>query len=87
MPVLFGCKITPSEHKQFSFSTRLGGLGILDLTTSASKFFQASAHATSVVSAAIREGSILDLDLHVSTVLTARSQDALSPMTGSMIDY
>ena len=78
MPVLFGCEITPSELKLFSLPTRLGGLGILDLTTSASRFYQASVNATSVLSAANRESSALDLGLHVSTVLTARSQDALS---------
>ena len=70
LPVLFGCEITPSECQLFSLSTRLGGLGILDPTTSASRFYQASVHATSVLSAAIREGSTLDLGLHVSTVLT-----------------
>ena len=53
-------------------------MGILDPTTSASTFYQASMHATSVLSAAIREGSTLDLGLHVSTVLTARRQDAVS---------
>ena len=78
LPVLFGCEITPSEHQLFSLPTRLGGLGILDPTTSASRFYQASVHATSVLSAAIREGSTLDLGLHVSTVLTARRQDAVS---------
>ena len=35
-------------------------------------------HTTSVLSASIREDSALDLGLHVSTVLTARSQDAFS---------
>ena len=35
-------------------------------------------HATFILSAAIREGSALDLGLHVSTELTAKSQDALS---------
>ena len=78
LPVLFGCEITPSERQLFSLPTRLGGLGILDPTTSASRFYQASVHATSVLSAAIREGSTLDLGLHVSTVLTARRQDAVS---------
>ena len=73
-----GCEITPSEHQLFLLSTRLGGLGILDPTTSASRFYRASVHATSVLSAAIREGSTLDLGLHASTVLTARSQDAVS---------
>ena len=79
LPVLFGCEITPSECKLFLLPTRLGGLGNLHvhLTTSTSRFYQASVHATSVLSAAIREGSALDLGLHVSTVLTARNQDAL----------
>ena len=78
LPVLFGCEITPSERQLFSLPTRLGGLGILDPTTSTSRFYQASVHATSVLSAAIREGSTLDLGLYVSTVLTARRQDAVS---------
>ena len=78
LPVLFGCKITPSEHKLFSLPTRLGGLGILDPPTSASRFYQASVHATFVFSAAIREGSTFDVGLHLSTVLTARSQNTLS---------
>ena len=40
--IMIGCEITPSEHKLFSLPTTLGGLGILDLTTSASRFYQAS---------------------------------------------
>ena len=78
MPVLFGCEITPSEHKLFSFRTRLGGLGILDPSTFASRFYQASVRATSILSAAIRESSSLGLGLHVSTVLAARSHNDLS---------
>ena len=67
LPVLFGCEITPSECQLFSLPTRLGGLGILDPTTSASRFYQASMHVASILSAAIREGSTLDLGLHVTT--------------------
>ena len=40
--IMIGCEITPSEHKLFSLPTTLGSLGILDLTTSASRFYQAS---------------------------------------------
>ena len=77
MPGLYGCEITPSERKLFSFPARFSGLGILDPTPSASRFYQASVHATSLKSA-ISEDSALDLGLHASTVLTARSQDTLS---------
>ena len=67
LPVLLGCDIFPSKCKLFSLPTRLGGLGILDPTTSASRFYQASMHVASILSAAIREGSTLDLGLHVTT--------------------
>ena len=60
LPALLSCEITLTECILLSLPTRLGGLGILDPTNSASRFYQASVCATIILSTAISKGFTLD---------------------------
>ena len=77
LPVLFGSSITPAERRLFSLPAKFGGLGILDPVQSASGSYQASVHATSVLTAAIREGLTFNLESHVNNVLSVQHQEAI----------
>ena len=85
LPVLFGSSITPAERRLFSLPAKFGGLGILDPVWSASGSYQASVHATSVLTAPIREGLAFDLESHVDNVLSVWHQETISRDTASCL--
>ena len=58
-------------HTSFLQCT-IGGLGITDSFTSTARSHSISVHATAILTAAIKNGSMMDLDSHMNAVLSAR---------------
>jgi len=69
---LFGVEVSVAERDLLALPLRLGGLGVSNLVSSASYFYDSSIHSTVVLVKSLVSATLFELDAHLEAVSIAK---------------